>query len=143
MDKGTTAVLDKVGMAPANTIPDPNRPATVTDAEMLASVYRRLADARKNHKAAVSALEKGLAVWVEGFDSETLTEAVIETAKAQAEVLIDARDIIESLPLGTVAKGGANRQTVVLQFYGPVNRTLGKRLTPSEAAKINVASFGK
>jgi hypothetical protein len=121
---------------------DINRKPTPEDSAMLAAIYRRLNKASKDHSTAISDYRKALAVWSEGLDVSKLEAEVESTSTVLTTALREARAVIAGLPRGTTAKGGANLQTVVMQFYGPVNRELGKRLSASDARKINTASFG-
>lgn len=135
-------VKNDVAAVIASAKPDPTRPVTASDVLSLAGSYRRLAEANKAHTQAVSTLRKGLAVFNQDTDTDALQVEVEVTAKALANALAAERRTIAGLPNGTTAKGGATRQTVVLEFYGAVNRNLAARLSGSDARKINAASFG-
>lgn len=133
-----------VAEALAATTLDPKRPATQQDVAMLMQTYQRLASATKRHKDAVSSLQKGLAVWTEGADYSDLQLEVEEAAANLTSELVECRAIIASLPNGVTGRGGkATRQTIVLEFYGAVNRDLNARITASEAKAINKAAFGR
>lgn len=117
------------------------RQATPTDAQLLADIYRALDAASKAHTKAISDHRKALATWDGTTDAPSDAE-VQSTCTELTYALMKGRKAIADLPAGTTAKGGANRQSVVMQFYGPVNRELGKRLTATDARKVNAASFG-
>lgn len=53
-----------------------------------------------------------------------------------------SRKVVQSLPAGTTAPGGANRQTVVVGLFGRVDERLGKVMDRTDANKVNRASFG-
>lgn len=121
---------------------DPNRKPSPEDSATLGKVYRDLARVSKDHTKAISEYRKSLAVWSSDLNVDNLAAEVESTSLALTKALASNRAIIGNLPRGTTAKGGANLQTVVMEFYGPVNRELGKRMTASDARKINTASFG-
>lgn len=135
-NNGSVVVTD------APVVLDPNREATAADAAALGRIYKRLAKAEKDHRTAVADLRKALAVWSADADVTDEELAVEKTSAILTGELISCRRLIADLPKGVTAKGGASRQTVVLQFYGAVNRELGKRLSVGDARKINSASFG-
>lgn len=120
------------------------RQATPTDAQTLAAIYNRLDAASKAHTKAIGDFRKALATWnpEDGVIDMPDDTEVQTTSDELTHTLIKCRREINALPAGTTAKGGANRQSVVMQFYGPVNRELGKRLTAADARKVNAASFG-
>lgn len=135
-----TSTLDRVvGLATL----DPNRATTPADVAELVRTWRRLSEAEKNHKQATSEYRKALAVWTSDTDVSDMADRVKDTADTLTSELALCRAIIAGLPKGVTGPGGkATRQTVVLQFYGNVNRDLHSRLTASDAKKINTASFG-
>lgn len=123
--------------------PDPNRPTTAADVAALIKAWQRLASAVKDHRTALSDLNRSMAVYTEGSDYSGFQLAVEETAKRLTSELLACRIIIDGLPNGVTGPGGkATRQTVVLEFYGPVNRNLKLRLSASDAKAINKAAFG-
>lgn len=135
-----TATIDALNGTTETALPlDPTRPASVEDAATLGNVWRKLYAQTKITKQAHSEFAKALA---------TNAYANVDTADLErqsrklGELLIESRMIIDELPNGTTAKGGATRQTVILQFFGPVNRDLKTRISASEAAKVNKLSFG-
>lgn len=131
-------------IAPAK--PDPKRAATTADAVDLGLIYSRLSTASKRLTKAKADYAKALAVLATGAAANAavndLGEELENAANAYRIALLHERQNIASLPLNTTAKGGANCQTVVFEFYGAVNRELGKRLTASEARRLNAAAFG-
>lgn len=131
---GGVAVLDPTATVPAA--------ATANDAVILAVIYRRLAKANKDNRDAINEYRKALATGTEGLDIDGMEQTVLDTGASLTLVLKCERAAIAGLPKNVTAKGGATRQTVVMEFYGQVNRELGKRLGASDARKINAASFG-
>lgn len=122
---------------------DPNRAPTRADAVALGEVYRRLTEAEKGLRTATADLNRALAVYSKDGNYGPLLEAVSAAAEWYASEKLECRKIIDALPNGTTGPGGkATRQTVVLQFYGQVNRNLNHRLTAAEAKRINAAAFG-
>lgn len=132
----TTGVIEATNL-------DPNRQPTAKDGAVLGRVWRENSEA---HKAARSAEREYLnSMAASGTSPEVIDSlrAASERAYAYKAGLFQTnRVVIEGLPLGTTAKGGATRQTVVLEFYGLVNRTLGARLSATDARRINKAAFG-
>lgn len=123
--------------------PDPNRPTTAADVATLIKTWQRLHSADKDHKTSVADLRRQMAVWSEESDYSGFQLAAEETAKRLTAELLDCRRIIDGLPNGATGPGGkATRQTIVLEFYGPVNRNLKLRLSSSDAKRINAAAFG-
>lgn len=124
--------------------PDPNRPTTQADAIKLGQVYARLANAKKALTTAKGELEKGLAAFDGNGSVEGLMESFQTAADSYATTLVDCRSIINELPNGVTGPGGkANRQTIVLEFYGPVNRNLNVRLSAADAKSLNKAAWGR
>lgn len=122
---------------------DPNRAPTRADAIALAEVYHRLIEAEKNLRTATASLNRALAVYSKDGNYGPVLEAVSVAAERYASEKLECRKIIDALPNGTTGPGGkATRQTVVLQFYGQVNRNLNHRLTAADAKRINAAAFG-
>lgn len=120
---------------------DPNRPATADDAATLGSTYRSLYQGQKAMRQSVKDLAEMLATNPEASVDGLIGDVELATTE-YANLLKSARLTIQGLPNGTTARGGATRQTVVLQFYGNVNRDLKSRLTSAQASKVNKLSFG-
>lgn len=121
---------------------DPNRPATKEDALTLGSIWASLTAATRNAKTALRNLQ--LIQAASGYSLKAVDEYVREFDATQSNlktVLIDSRNMIESLPAGVTAPGGATRQSVVMEFYGSVTKSLGAHMTVADARRINKASF--
>lgn len=132
----TTGVIEATNL-------DPSRQPTAKDGAVLGRVWRENSEA---HKAAKSAEREYLAAMaVSGGSPEVIDSLRVAAERAYASkagLFQRNRVVIEGLPLGTTARGGATRQTVVLEFYGLVNRTLGARLSAADARRVNKAAFG-
>ena len=114
---------------------------TTEDAESLGRVYRRLMKLSKAHKKADRDTTAG---WVD--PDAKLSDLRVERDLAQSildDYMDQAWEIINGIPNGTVASGGATPQTVGLEFFNrSLNRNLGLRLSASAARQINRRSFG-
>lgn len=141
MNTTTQSPVDAV-LGQGTTPLDPKRQATKADAEALARAYTTIKAADKAHKTAVREYRQSLAVFSPNMDLTSKGDAVQATGIKLTGVLLEQRRIISMLPVGTTGPGGANRQTLVLEFYGQVNRDLKARISPTDARKINVAAWG-
>jgi hypothetical protein len=128
----------------AQTELDPNRPTTQSDVVALIRIWKRLNEVRTALRDATNNFHKGLAVFTPDDSVGAELKAALDGAtEAYASAMIECRGLIESLPKGVTGPGGqATRQTIVLEFYGAVNRDLRSRLTPADAKRINKAAFG-
>ena len=116
-----------------------NRDATADDAKALGRIYRNLDKTTKAYKKASRAVADG---WV-GGDIQDLRHARDESQMLLDQVMDESWEAINALPSGTSAPGGANRQTVSLQFYNRnLNRNLKLRITATDARQANKRSFG-
>jgi hypothetical protein len=125
---------------------DPKRQATKEDVAKLVDTYHRLLGAEKALQGAKAALDKALATYSERSDDvyQSLAAAVEVAAHSWVETKIECRRVIDGLPNGVTGPGGqGTKQTLVMQFYAPVNRDLKARLTPAEARRINAVAFGR
>ncbi len=114
-----------------------NRDATRVDAVDLLNTYRALCDAKRALTKATKAVDEG---WIDG-DVEGLRLDRNETQCNLDDALNAAWAHISTLPKGTVAPGGMTPQTVGLEFFNRnLNRDGGRRLTASQARKINQLS---
>lgn len=122
---------------------DPNRKATPEDAIKLGEVYRALAVAERELSRSTRALNDGLRVLDPDLNYDELRENADKAAVEWSRVRVNGRMIVDRLPRGVTGPGGkATRQTVVMEFYGQVNRDLQNRLTPADARRINRAAWG-
>lgn len=121
-----------------------HRAATPQDALTLKAQYNRIADADKVFRNAARDLERALAP-SSGLDDHdniaTLKQDLVDAASAYADALADGRQIIQDLPAGTSAPGGANRVTVVAELFGVVDSTMGRVMSAKDAAAANRRSF--
>lgn len=115
--------------------------ATPEHGVALGRIYARLNKANTDHAKALSEYRKAMAVWNADGDWTDMELTIEETGRILTRELRDCRPLIHALPTNTTAEGGANRQTVVFQFYGPVNREGKRRMTSAYACKVNAASF--
>jgi len=123
---------------------NPNRPATANDVAILIRAYKTLTAARKADKEASRNLEQSLAVYTEGVDYASLQADAELARQVYTQTLVEQRVVIHNLPKGVTGPGGAStRQTMILEFYGQVNRDLKARVSPADAKRINKASFGE
>lgn len=115
------------------------RDATAADAKTLAAIYRSLDKVTKAHKKAVREVQQG---WLKPAALADLRFIRDEAQLKLDSAMDDAWAALAVLPKGTVAPGGATAQTVGLQFFNRnLNRTLGARITASEARVANKRSF--
>lgn len=122
---------------------DPNRPATKEDAEKLGQAWRRLITAYRDFTLAQRNLTDSLRVIDPDADYDALRADAERTTAEWVAARVNARMSVDRLPRGTTGPGGkATRQTVIMEFYGAVNRDLGNRLTPADAKRINRAAWG-
>jgi hypothetical protein len=114
--------------------------ASKEDAKILARVYFRLIDSVK----AVKAAERDIrGAWIGQADLIEVRAARFSALEKHDRIMDESWTALNDLPKGTVAPGGATPQTVGLQFFNAnLNRTLGKRLTTTDARAMNRRSFG-
>jgi hypothetical protein len=110
--------------------------ATRTDAETLAQAYVSLSEADKAVKTTIRKAKETIA---QGGDVDHAS--ILAAVEASLKVWEAGRKTVAGLPDNTRAPGGATRQSVIMETLGAVNRTLGARLTTSEAKALNRASF--
>ena len=125
-------------IANATVIVTDNRDATADDAKSLGRIYRRLDAAIKAHKKATREVADA---WV-GGDRESLRFARDEAQHRLDDLMDESWDLLNDLPAGTVAPGGATPQTVGMQMFNRnLNRSLKQRLSSTEARAANKRSF--
>ncbi len=122
---------------------DPKRNATAEDVAILGGVWRQLNNLRADLREAQGNLAKGLAVFSEADDHQGLIAEVERVSAIWAASMLNARVALSHLPVGTTAKGGATVQSVVMEFFAPVNRELKARMTASQAKALNKAAFSR
>lgn len=118
---------------------------TKKNAEQLGEAYSLIGTADKAFSKADKTVNDFLAIGENCLCDEQVGVLIQQAVVAYRASLITRhanRKLIQSLPAGTVAPGGANRQTVVVGRFGRVDERLGKVMDRSDANRINKASFG-
>lgn len=118
--------------------------ATPEHAEQLGELRTALVDAQKLAVKTLKTYREYVAI---GGNINNVAE--VEDLRTKAEransayliKLAETRADIDELPTNTRARGGANRQSVVVECFGRVDINLGKVMSPQDAAKMNKAAW--
>lgn len=118
--------------------------ATPEHAERLGKLRSEVLEAKKAKQKADKAYAEFVAIGNNATNEEEL--AILRKKSADAHTawldsLPEVRIEIGDLPANTRARGGANRQSVVVECFGRVDLNLGKVMSPQDAAKLNRAAW--